>query len=134
MGIASCRSAFLLTALVLIPLAGCRSSSTDRYVPESARAREVLTAALDAWKSGQPAGRVEHAPPIEVVDSRWKSGEKLSSYEISGEDTTAEGHRRFSVKLTLQQPQGTQDAKFIVLGLDPLWVYREEDYKKLSGM
>jgi hypothetical protein len=128
------RPAFVLAALLLIPLAGCRSTSTDRYVPESERAREVLTAALDAWKSGKPVGHVDHAPSIEVVDSRWRAGDKLSGYEISGEDTTPEGHRRFSVKLTMQQPAGTQEARFVVFGIDPLWVYREEDYKKLSGI
>jgi hypothetical protein len=129
------RRASVLAALLLIPLAGCGAKSTDHYVPGSGSAREALETALGAWKGGQPVGRIDgHAPPIVAVDSRWQAGDKLSAYEITGEDATPEGHRRFSVRLTMQKPAGTMETHFVVLGNDPLWVYREDDYKKLSGM
>ena len=35
----------------------------------------------------------------------------------------------FVVKLRLEQPREEQTARFIVLGQDPLWVFREEDYE-----
>ena len=131
----TCEGPRRLVALLLLLAAGCSAASTDRFVPKTAAARQALEAALKAWKDGQPAARIEsHNPPIEVVDSKWRAGRKLASYEITGEDTNLEGHRRFTVKLTMQKPAGTQEARFIVLGQDPLWVYREEDYKRLSGM
>jgi hypothetical protein len=127
------RQATLLAALLLIPLAGCRPRNAAQYVPQSADAREALETVLNAWKKGEPAGSIKgHKPPIDVVDSKRKPGEKLTAYEITGEDATSEGHHRFAVKLTLQ-PGGTQEDHYVVLGLDPLWVYREDDYKKLSG-
>jgi hypothetical protein len=131
----SCHRPAALLAVGLLALAGCGPSGTARFVPNQTSAREALEAALNAWKGGQPVGRVEgHSPAIEVVDSRRQAGQKLSAFEITGEDTTPEGHRRFTVKLTLQQPAGTQEARYVVFGQDPLWVQREEDYQKLSGM
>ncbi len=127
------RRASVLAALLLISLAGCRSRSPGSFVPGEAAAREALEAYLSAWKNGEPAGRVKgHTPPIDVIDSRRKPGDKLTAYEIGAEDATPEGHHRYAVKLTLQ-PGGAQEDHYVVLGIDPLWVYREDDYKKLSG-
>jgi hypothetical protein len=119
----------------LLAAAGCGSGGHEQFVPSAGTAREALQVALDAWKAGHAHGRIDgHKPPIEVLDSKWKGGQKLEGYEILSEDTNAEGHRRFTVRLTLAAPEEPQEARFIVLGLDPLWVYREEDYAKLSGM
>jgi hypothetical protein len=57
----------------------------------------------------------------------------LIDYEITGEETNLEGLPRFTVKLKLAAQAGTQEAHFIVYGIDPLWVHREEDYKKVGG-
>jgi hypothetical protein len=123
----------LLAAILL--LSGCNTPTTDRYVPKQAAARHALEATLDAWKAGKPHERIAgHSPPIDILVSRWRSGAKLTAYTITGEDRTEEGHNRFTVKLTLASPEATQEARFIVLGQDPLWVYGEEDYKKVSGM
>src|SRR5262245_18921992 len=133
MPIALGRRASVLAALLLIPLAGCGSRGPGSFVPKEAAAREALEAYLIAWKKGEPVGRVKsHTPPIDDIDSRRKPGDKLTAYEISGQDTTPEGHHRFAVKLTLE-PAGAQEDHYVVLGIDPLWVYREDDYKKLSG-
>src|ERR1700722_11672080 len=115
-------------------LVGCQSSSdTGRFVPSQSSARQALETALDSWKTGQAPGHIEdHKPPIEVVDSKWKDGQKLSGYEITGEETNSEGHHRFAVKLTVN-PGGAVQAHYVVFGQNPLWVYREEDYAKLSG-
>jgi hypothetical protein len=124
-----------LAALVLLVAAGCGPSRNEHYVPSAAAAREALVAALDSWRAGRPPGRIEdRTPPVEVVDSKWKGGEKLAAYEITAEETNADGHRSFTVKLTLAEPAREQEVHFVVLGIDPLWVYRDEDYVKLSGM
>ncbi len=120
--------------LLLLAAGGCSTGSNDRFVPSAATARDALQAALDAWKAGQPLGRIDsHKPPIEVLAAQFNDGPRLVSYEITGQDTNAEGHHRFRVKLTMEPPAETEEATFIVLGLDPLWVYGEEDYAKLSG-
>lgn len=120
-----------IAALLLV--AGCRDSSTNRFVPSSASARQALEATLNAWKEGKPMSRIEGNPIIDPVDFQWQAGQKLTSFEITGEDTNSEGHRRFDVALTMQQPAGVVKTRYIVLGQNPVSVFREEDYQKLSG-
>lgn len=129
------RAAAVLLIGAIVSLAGCsRSSSTERFVPNTDSARQALQSALNAWKGGQPAGRVDgFSVPIEVVDSKWQEGQKIEGFEILSEDTNAEGHRRFNVKLTMSKGSAVVETRFVVLGQNPLWVYREEDYLKLSG-
>ena len=62
----------------------------------------------------------------------WKGGQKLREYEIVGEDAPPaqnQGPRTFTVKLTLAQGPPVE-VKYMVIGIDPLWVYRDEDYVK----
>lgn len=117
-------------------LVGCDSyQGTARFVPSESSAKDSLEAALNSWKSGQkkPAGIKDHKPPIEILDSKWDGGQKLTNYEILGEDVNADGHHRFKVKLTVN-PGGTVETYYVVYGQDPIWVAREEDYKKMTGM
>lgn len=119
---------------LLLSLAGCGGGGTGKFVPASATARSALETALNAWQKGDKPGQVAAGPPvIQVLDAKWGSGQKLAKYEILSEEP-GDGPRWFTVKLTLQQPPGEQTVKYVVLGNDPIWVQREEDYKKLSGM
>jgi hypothetical protein len=121
---------FVAALLVL----GCDSNSdSKRFFPNESSARETLETALNNWKNGGAPGQIDdHKPPIVVVDSARKPGQRLASFEIGGEDTTTEGHHRFAVKLTLL-PGGMVQTHYVVYGQSPLWVQREEDYAKLSG-
>jgi hypothetical protein len=38
------------------------------------------------------------------------------------------------VRLHLDNPAAEERAKFVVFGIDPLWVYRQEDYEMLIHM
>lgn len=113
---------------------GCnRNPKKEDFVPNEGSARAALEAALSAWKSGQPPGRIEgQTPPVEVFDFKWTGGQKITGFAIGSEDTNAEGHRRFNVTLTLSTGE-KQEARYVVLGKNTLSVYREEDYQKLSG-
>jgi hypothetical protein len=126
---ASCSLALLLAGLFA---AGCSKQGEAKFTPTEARAKQALEKALDAWKGGQPKpGTLKlDAVGVEVVDGIWTSGEKLSGYQIVGEEA-GEGPRFFTVKLTLGK--GERTVKYAVLGIDPLWVYSEADYKKLGG-
>jgi hypothetical protein len=125
----------LAWGLLLGVCAGCFSRGYDKYIPSEDKARQALEAALNAWRDGKKPGQVEGAPmPVQVVDSVWLSGKKLQSFEIVGEEKS-EGPRVFSVNLTLQKPAGQQATiRYYVVGKDPLWVYRESDYKAPAGM
>ena len=129
----SVRSLILICGLIL--LAGCSRQGTRNqdFNPPSNKARTALEAALNYWQAGNPPGTVPGTSPhVEVLDSKWKSGQKLSSFEILDEEAGSEP-RFFKVRLTLAQGP-PQEVRYAVMGIDPLWVYREEDYKKLSGM
>jgi hypothetical protein len=116
--------------------AGCDrggGGGEGKFVPAQANAREALEAALTRWKDGQaqpgeiPVGKVK----VQVIDQAWAGGLKLQGYEITGEESGNTGPRIFNVKL--KTAKGEQATKFYVVGIDPLWVYGEADYKKLTG-
>lgn len=128
---------FLVLYSALLCAAGCSSkASFDKFVPAEAKARQALEAALTSWQNGQaaPARITNTKPPIEVLDSKWRSGQKLASFEIVSHEPNQGGPQWFSVKLILKKPATEQVVRYCVLGNDPLWVYREEDYHKTSGM
>ena len=113
-------------------LAGCSRRGEGQFIPPEATARQALETALNAWQGGQgKPGRLSLGKVgIEVVDATWQSGQKLSAYRITGEEQ-GNGPPRFTVTLTL--PKGERTVKYVVLGKDPLWVYTEAEYQKLSG-
>jgi len=122
------RLAFLLAA------AGCggRSSDPAQFIPAQATARTALTAALNAWKQGKPTGAVPGtSPSVQVVDETRPHGQKLVGFEILGE-IPGDGPRTFTVSLETDNPVGRRTARYVVVGRDPLWVFRQEDFDKMA--
>ena len=120
---------------LLLAGAGCKKGPGS-YVPSSGKARQALEVALNAWKGGQKPGRLTTmTPPVEVIDARWKAGDRLASFEVlQEEESDGSKPRWFTVRLKLEHPASEQTVRYAVLGNDPLWVYREADFQKLSGM
>jgi len=112
--------------------AGCKDA-VKNYTPSEANARQALEAALTQWRDGQakpapfPLGKVT----VQVADQNWEAGQKLQGFEIVGDDAATTGPRAFTVKL--KTPKGEQTTKYYVFGIDPLQIYSEPDYKKLTG-
>lgn len=110
--------------------AGCGSEAKlQRFKPEAEAARKALEAALTEWKSGrnQP-GRIENfQPPLQVVDTVWGSGKKLTSFEI-GEPDDFEVAKKFKARLTIEGAAGPEEVTYLIVGKDPLWIFREQDY------
>lgn len=116
------------TAIVFTFGSGCSKSDPSRYIPAPAVAEEALRAALDAWREGQPARTVtSYGVPIHVADTHRRAGQKLKAFDILGE-VAVDGGRRFQVRLDLEKPDAQEKAQYIVVGIDPLWVFRREDY------
>ena len=130
------KSWFWSLGFLLACSTGCNTSrSHDDFLPAEDKAQSALETALTAWQHGERVGKIANtsSPVIEVVDSKWRAGQKLQSYQIL-QVVPGNGPTRFVVRLTLKQPRAEQEVRYVVLGQDPLWVYREEDYKRLSGM
>jgi hypothetical protein len=124
----------LCWGILLVVTAGCGGKGYDRYIPADDVARKALEAALTAWQNGRPPGQLDGASPtVTAVDSKWKSGKKLKTFEILKEETT-DGPKCFSVRLTLKDSSTEQVVRYYVVGREPVWVYREDDFKGASGM
>jgi hypothetical protein len=112
---------------------GCDSNQA-RYKPTSSEARSSLEATLTAWRDGKPYGSVTATPPIQVGDSVWQAGQQIESFEIGEEEDNGDGTKQFNVKLKMKKPAGEESVRYVLHGRDPVWVYREEDYKRMANM
>ena len=129
------RGSFLVLVMSCLMAVGCgKEAGIEKYTPSQNDARAAVEKALTAWKEGQakPSKFTLGSVNIEVVDQVWTEGQKLQEFEIvSEEPVEGTGPRVFSVKLKTNKIANT--VKYYVIGKDPLWVYGERDYKKLSG-
>lgn len=122
----------VLFGLTVIAIGGCAAKSTDSYNPKASTARQAIERSLDAWKSGKPFGTIAGSPAIDTYDARWQAGARLEEYSIL-EEVAEQEHPQFKVKLKLAgKPAETNE--YLVVGIDPLLVFRKEDYRKATGM
>ena len=100
--------------------------------PDLASSRAALAASLDAWKADDRASGVliGSKPSIGVVDSARKD-RPLLDYQILGPLMVVEKARPFAVRLVLGSPRESVAARYLVLGRDPLWVFRQEDFERM---
>jgi hypothetical protein len=125
-----------LAPLSALLCTGCGGAALDysQYIPPEQAARSALETVLTSWQQGEASAKLKAASPaIEVVDSQRGEGQKLANYEIVGE-ISGEGPRRFTVRLTLEAPAAQVETGYVLLGNDPIWVFREEDYSRAEGM
>jgi hypothetical protein len=105
----------LIVALCLFA-AGCGRKLDPPVEPD--KAGEVLRAALDAWKNGEPYGALEQRdPPIYFRESEWEAGKKLVSYQpgvvkLMGRQGVCK------VKLALQDREGNTREREIGYQID----------------
>jgi hypothetical protein len=125
----------LTGVLMAIGASGCggrRAEGFERFIPPSATARVALTAVLDAWREGRPPEEgVGPKRNVHVVDKQRKSGQRLARYEILGEVIANKG-RGFAVRLSFENPEEQPVVRFLVVGIEPLWVFRQEDFEMIS--
>jgi hypothetical protein len=121
-------------AVVLLILgSSCGGPSMN---PSADRARTALEASLNAWREGEKPGNIEGTnPPVQAVDNEWTNGRKLESFEILGEQPS-ESDKRFTVKLTYTAATKVkpEEVLYIVVGVSPIAVFREEDYARTLNM
>jgi hypothetical protein len=124
----------LVAVATAVVLAGCGGAPEERYIPDAARARRALETALAAWKDGAPNETIKTAePPVDVYDARWRNGKKLESFEILSE-LPADPHRTFKVRVRFAGAAQNEEDSFLVMGIDPILVFRADDYQRATGM
>lgn len=126
-------SLYCVFILMMSGSCGCaKTPGHERFVPEVDVARKALATVLEAWKQDQPVGMIADTEPhVHITDSHRKQGQKLEKYQILGE-VPGDAPRCFAVKLKFSNPVAEERARFAVLGIDPLWVFRHEDLEMLS--
>jgi hypothetical protein len=94
---------YLAASLALAIPTGCGGlKPTD---PD--QARETLSLALNAWRTGRSVDEVTSGtPPITVADPAWKAGYKLTSYQVSESTSTVGFDLNIPVELSLEDPKG----------------------------
>jgi hypothetical protein len=122
-----------VAALLLANLPGCGSSNNlARYTPQADVGEQALRDALTAWQNGQPTPiAVADKPRIEVVDAYRRPGQTLKEFRILGE-VAGSGGRWYEVQLNLDGPAQVEQVRYVVIGINPLWVFRQADYEMLS--
>ena len=112
---------------------GCsRGPDPNRYVPSAELAQAAVEAALVDWQAGLPRGTINRLKvKVESIDNQRKKDQKLVGFEILGE-VAQPGARGFAVRLTFQKETDNATVRYVVLGIDPLFVYRQEDFDLLN--
>lgn len=125
------RRGHLAASMMFALLAGC--SIPDAPLPTGEEARASLEKALTTWKAGERVSTLtELKPPIDAVDHEWVARKVLTDYMI-GTTVDGQGNKTFNVTLTLKGAQ-PKDVKYMVFGRDPVHIYRDEDFARMSNM
>src|SRR5947208_14791656 len=123
-----------LTAVTVLFLAvGCAErADQSRYYPPEDKARPALEAGLVAWQQGSLTNEVSGTkdPVVMWVDTHRTPGQVLKAFEVLGL-APGDGPRVFTVRLVLDSPAAEVKTRYVVVGLDPMWVFRQEDYDML---
>jgi hypothetical protein len=121
-------------ALLLAAGAGCEGRpGYDRFIPADGAARAHLETALAAWRDGRPTAPVESPdrPAVHLVDTHRKDGQRLKAFTVLG-PAPGDFPRCYAVRLALAQPDEELRARFVVIGQDPVWVMRYEDFEMIA--
>lgn len=122
--------AVLVTAVV-VGCGGPGQRNSD-FVPTEDAARSALEAYLRAWTQGDTNPTIAGThPTVAVSDTLRTGGRTLVRYEILGA-VPADAPRCFAVRLTLDRPAADLRERYVVVGLDPIWVWRYEDYVMIT--
>lgn len=119
--------------LLILAVAGCGpSQKNEDFVPSEDAARGAIEAYLKAWAKGDTNQVVPGtSPAVSVVDDYRSKGRTLTEYTILG-PVPADAPRCFAVRLTLGNPREEVRERYVVVGLDPVWVWRYDDYLMIT--
>jgi hypothetical protein len=118
-------------ALIAFAPALSRRQRNEDFVPAEAVAQRALEQYLTAWQRGEPVQPVPGVSPgVMGGDTLQSSGKKLESFTILG-PVAADAPRCFAVRLKLAGASEELRDRYVVIGLDPLWVMRYADYEML---
>lgn len=122
-----------VVALLVAVCVGCGPAQRNEdFVPPEDAARSALDASLKQWAAGDVGQTVPGATPaVMISDGLRTPGRTLTKYAILG-PVPADAPRCFAVNLTLGNPTAELRDRYVVVGIDPVWVIRYDDYEMLT--
>ena len=127
-------AALALSAAVVV--SGCGGTSRA-YAPGTSEARQALELSLATWQQGGKLDALaSRKPPVHPIDFQWQSGSVLESFQVVADEKPEadDPAQRFAVSLKLAKSKVETSARYVVVGRDPIWVYRQEDYARFLNM
>ncbi len=113
---------------------GCHAepkSGFERYIPSPEAARTGVNRLMEGWLKGlSPGESGSTRPEVHFVDQTRRADQKLARYEILGE-VPVENARAFAVRVTYNGTDEPEILRFVAIGVDPMWIFRREDYDTL---
>jgi hypothetical protein len=106
-------------------------SDYARFLPGWPEARSAVVTSLTDWRENSPP-----FPPSRLLDGvvftdkQRKPGDQLRSFAILSE-SDVESSRQFTVRLVVAGEDRPRLVRYNVLGRDPVWVFRLEDFEKI---
>lgn len=112
---------------------GCSSHRRNEdFIPEEQKARNALQSYLDAWKQGNMDSAVPGTSPVVMAgDTLHAAKRPLRDFEILG-PVAGDAERCYAVRLVLDEPSEERRERYVIVGIDPLWVMRYDDYEALT--
>ena len=113
---------------------GCSSHRRNEdFIPDEQKAHSALQSYLDAWKRGNmdPAVPGAGSPAIMAGDTLHAAKRPLKEFEILG-PVPGDAERCYAVRLVLDEPREERRERYVIIGLDPLWVMLYSDYEALT--
>lgn len=99
-----CSPGCLLAALLFVGVAGCgRGNVAPPGASDPAAAKQALSQALDAWRSGAKPDSVSGTI---VSDEEWAGGTQLLSYQLQGDAKPHGNSVRQQATLEVRGPDG----------------------------
>lgn len=123
-----------LLAGLLLATGSCGDAAPpgQRFTPSESAARAALQTALSAWQAGGPVDSLGFdGGRAHLADGQQASGRKLQRFDILGEGSAHSG-RRYLVQIQLDGPDPAQKVNYVVIGIDPVWVIRQQDLEMLT--
>lgn len=121
------------SAMMLLFALGCKAKQRNEdFIPPEDTARQSLDRYLSAWHAGDTSDTIsDAAPAVSIADTLRANGRPLESFSVLG-PTPSEMPRCYAVKLTLGNPREEIRERYIVVGIDPIWIIRHDDYEKVT--
>ena len=106
--------------------------TTPGYLPGWDEAKQSLTFALTAWRDApSPLPESFDSASVMFVDKQRPPGKRLKSFAILGQ-SEIENARQFTVRLNLEADESPKLVRYNIIGRNPIWVFRLEDYERIS--